>query len=424
MLKRFLPTLGAALFIIAGTLAAIFWARGYRPNLKNGQVQGTGLLAANSAPTGAQVFVNDKLTTATNNTVNLDPGNYKVKITKEGYLPWEKNLELQKELVVQTNALLFPSAPDLKALTYNGVLNPLPAPDGQKMAFLVASASASAKNGLYVMDLGNRTLSFRQEILQIARLESFAFTDSAWLWSPDSSQILVWQTNKQGVVLTSILLDTNKLNEVLPDQTKKFSALLADWEEEVKLKNKERFDKLPEKLQALLGQNTDRLYWSPDEKKILYTATASATLNDNLIAPLPASNTQPQSRQLEPGKIYVYDTKEDKNFEVGTANSLLTTHNSQLTTHFSSLTTQYTPIFTQNLQWFPDSQHLIEAQKEKIIIKEYDNTNAMNVYAGPLNPSDGLDFAFVYPWPDAGKLVIVTALNQDLPPNFYAVNLK
>jgi hypothetical protein len=148
--KRLLITLITICLLGVGTFAAIQWGRGYRPDFKNGQLKGTGLLTANSYPKGAQVYINDKLTTATDDTLNLPPGDYQIKIVKDGYIPWEKNLKLEKELVTQTNALLFPAVPDLKPLTFTGALNLTPSPDGQKIAFVVASASATPKNGLYI----------------------------------------------------------------------------------------------------------------------------------------------------------------------------------------------------------------------------------------------------------------------------------
>lgn len=431
--RRLLITLASSIFLISGTALAILWARGYRPDLKNGTIKGTGLLSTNSYPTGAQVFINDELTTATNNTLNLSPGEYQIKIVKDGYLPWEKTLKLEKELVTQTNALLFPIAPDLKALTYTGALDPIPSPDGQKIVFSVASASAQSKNGLYIAELSNRPLSFKAETHQIAQATAFNFNKVDLLWSPDSTQILVYKKSQSSQIITPILLDVNRLNEPpFPDQSAQLSLILADWEEQVKIKTKERLNKLPQKLQEILNQKTNNLYWSPDEEKILYTATASATIPDKLITSLPASNSQPQKRNLESGKIYVYDTKEDRNFLVGAIHELpvqkkeknqpLTTYNPpgggqalQLTT----LQDQYTPIFIQPIQWFPDSSHLI-LQEDKIIIEEYDGTNKMTVYAGPLESGN----PFVYPWPDGSKLVILATLNKDLPPNLYAINLK
>ena len=426
--KGFFISVAAFIFIVIGTILAIFWARGYRPDLKNGTFNGTGLLSANSFPTGATVYVDDKLTTATDNTINLAPGDYDVKIVKDGFITWRKKLKLSEELVTQTDALLFPAATNLNALTYIGAINPVPSSDGQKIAFCVASASSTLKNGLYILDLSNRTLSFRSEIKQISNNDSFDFSKADWIWSPDSAQILAWYQDDQQNIIQSVLLESNKMNDVLLDQTVNIPTILADWQLELDLKYKERLGKLPKKLKPILTNNTTALYWSPDETKIMYTATASATITDKLIPALPASNTQSQQRNLKPGNIYLYDLKEDRNFLVteGKLPDLVSPGPvTPKSTHdlIKDIRDQYSPIFIQNAQWYTDSKHIVISQNDKITIQEYDGTNKMTVYAGPLyqRPNDG---TFVFPSPDGSKLVILANLNNDTPPNLYAVSLK
>src|SRR5574337_328549 len=87
------------LFLLLGTAIVVFFGKGYRFGLdSNGPViSGTGLLVATSTPNGAEVIINGHLTTATDNTINLAPGEYDVKIFKDGYFPWEKKIEIQNE---------------------------------------------------------------------------------------------------------------------------------------------------------------------------------------------------------------------------------------------------------------------------------------------------------------------------------------
>src|SRR3989344_7697666 len=87
---------------------AIYYARGYRIGIKenNITVSAQGLLVVNSDPTGAQVFVDNVLKTAKNNTVSLIPGSYTITVTKEGYHLWEKTLSIEKETVTQVDAFL------------------------------------------------------------------------------------------------------------------------------------------------------------------------------------------------------------------------------------------------------------------------------------------------------------------------------
>ena len=434
MNKRLLITIGVGFFLLAGTLGAIQFAKGYRLNLKNGKVAGTGLLVANSFPKGASVFINDKLTTATDDTLNLPPGDYHIKIVKDGFIPWEKNLKLKKELVAQTNAHLFPAVPDLKGLTHAGALNLTPSPDGQKIAFSVASASARLKNGLWILDLSGSPLSFSQEPRQIVQTSSiFDFTNAQFTWSPNSKQILA--KDKTGTVL----MDTDRSNDPknLTDVTAKLPLILQDWEEQLELKRKRQWEKLPEEMQKIASESAKNVYFSPDEEKMIYRMVKSAIIPEKLIPPLPASNTQPENRELEPEKIYVYDLKEDRNFLIAknaktedtdaktlkdTSEVMLdgSSKENALEVRLKAIRDQYSPLGVEQLQWFPTSRHLILTKADKITILEYDNTNLAAVYAGPFEES------FVYPWPDGSKLLILTTLNPSspLPPNLYAIDLK
>jgi len=139
MNQRLLITLGVLSFLIIGTYIAIKWAEGYRYNLSQRMVEGTGLLVANSMPQGASVYLDDLLTTATDDTLHLQPGDYQIRLEKDGYTPWQKKLKIEKELVTQTNARLFPSVPSLSAITVNSATDPHASPDGQKIAYKIGA---------------------------------------------------------------------------------------------------------------------------------------------------------------------------------------------------------------------------------------------------------------------------------------------
>lgn len=420
MPNRFIITLLTGLLLIGGTILAIQFAKGYRVNLKQKKVVGNGLLVANSFPTGASVYINDKLTTATDNTLNLSPGDYKIKITKEGFTTWEKSLTLKKELVTQTNAQLFPAVPNLKALTFNGVANIVSSPDGEKIAYAVASASASPKNGLYIMDLAGRSIIASRDPRQIAKNTSaINFAKVKLLWSPDSKQILAQVNNSY------YLLETDRLNDAasLTNISNQLSLYLNDWEDQLRLKNEARLKKLPAAFREIIQDKAKNWYFSPDEEKLMYTATAAATLAKDLISPPPQVSDQPETRILEPDKIYIYDLKEDKNFYISQVNKSdknTSQIQSKLAVRLDNIDKQYSPLGRQSVQWFPSSKHLIEVEKDKIVVREYDGQNRMTVYAGPFQDS------FVYPWPDGSKLIILTNLNPDssLPSNLYAIDLK
>ena len=442
--KRLLFTSFSATFIIVGTLLAIRFAKGNRPT-RNGEVRETGLLVANSFPTGAQVFINGDLSTATDTTLYLDPGEYEVEIRKDGYTPWKKTLTLEKELVTQTNAVLFPTAPSLSSLTFTGVQNTSPAPDGQKLVYFTASASAEEKNGLYVVDLTDNPLSLQRGSRQIAQPSTrINLEKSRFIWSPDSSELIVSDGSRHAILDITRQNNLDTLTLLSSLQLKK---TLSTWEEEMYLRERQILTKFPNQIIAMATTSATNVYFSPDQEKLLYTASTSAQLPENIIDQLPATNTQPEQRNLEVGGVYVYDRKEDKNFRVGTIDNLseipqkkllaidlstkpldlesspsafveLQATNSAMT---ADIFRQYhSALYTGKIQWFPDSSHLIRTTPRQISILEYDGTNETTVYAGQFDPD------FVYPWSNGNKLLLWTSFNQ-LPlteKNLYAVQLR
>jgi hypothetical protein len=436
-------TFFSATVIIIGTLFAIRFAKGQRPTA-DGIVRDTGLLDANSFPTGAQVFIDGKLTTATDDKLNLDPGEYKVEIHKDGYTSWSKTLRIEKELVTQTNALLFPAVPSLSPITFNGVQNVVPAPDGQKLVYFTASASAEAKNGLYLVDLSDSSpLSLQRGSRQIStNSRNIDLSKASLIWSPDSYELIVTNGSRH------YLLDITKLNDLdnMPDQSLRAKTIYSSWEEEMYLKERQILRKFPDEIIQIATSSATNVYFSPDQEKIMYTATASAQIPERLIPPQPAANSQPEERTLTPGSIYVYDRKEDKNFKLGTVevsppttkqllatdlhqdpllletnpdafNRLQATDSAQTAQNFR---VYHSGLFSGNFQWYPDSSHLIKILPDHISIVEYDSTNEIPVYSGPFVPS------FVYPWSNGNKLLILTSFNQPAasPVNIYAIGLK
>jgi len=449
----------------------IRYAQGYRPT-KTGTIKGTGLLSATSFPPGAEVYVNGRLTTATDNTLNLDPSDYDIEIKKDGYHAWTKQLRIEKELVSETNAQLFPTSPSLEPLTYTGASGAIPAPDGTKLAYSVATSSSVAKNGLYVLELSSSPLSLNKSAKQIARTEnSYDYSQATYTWSPSGDEILV-----SFVTGAHILLDTTTFNDLanLKDVTVRLPQILSEWELELAREERLHMLKLPEFMQQIATTSATNLYFSPDNKKLLYQATSPFSIPTNLVPALPSSSTQPETRTTIAGHWYVYDLKEDKNFAlapgtvpspspspspkvpnfkrsavntkdgaellrfVPTKLTLLDNFQDPLPAELisspsafhklqpESATTksiilfnaQYSPIFVGNIQWYPDSTHLIITMDNGIDIIEYEGTNKTTLYSGPM------DNNIVYPWPDGSKIITRIAFAEGTLPNLYTIKLK
>lgn len=300
--------------IVLGSFFAIRYAKGGYRFTDKGFANGTGLLSTNSFPTGAEVYIDGKLITATDDTLYLVPAEYQVEIKRDGYSPWQKKVQIEKELVVQTNARLFPIAPSLTPLTLTGLQNIAPSPDGQRLVYYSASASASRKNGLYLYDLSSSPLPFSQGTKQISNdSNNFDLAEAEIIWSPDSSEIMVISGDRQ------VLLPVNKQSDLdtLPDIVFQRGQILSEWEQEMYLRERQYLSLFPAEIIEIATESAKNVYFSPDKKRLIYTATADLTIPENIVPSLPATSTQPEERGVVVGGIYVYDRQEDKNFKVG-----------------------------------------------------------------------------------------------------------
>lgn len=421
--------------VLTVTVIIILFGRGYRIDLRKSGIKTTGMLVASSDPNGAQVFINGLLNTATNTTIAIEPDWYTVRISKEGYIPWEKRLRIQGEVVTNTNAFLFPSNPSLSPLTVSGIVSPKRSPDGTKLAYIVPPPKtvqdglSIEKSGLWLLDMADRPLAFTRDSRQIAHNTFLPNSDNLQIvWSPDSNQILVVSESQ------ALLFDDSKQNAVV-NVTATLPQLQQDWDKQRDTRLQTQLARLPQELVTIATQSARIIEFSPDESKMLYEATNSATLPQFIKPPLIGTNSTEEDRNISKDTYYVYDIKEDRNYRVfsrSEENSQPTTDNGpaspagrQLTTKSPRLPDLQTFIDTFNqpnepLSWFPTSRHLIIQLADKIDIMEYDRVNWITVYAGPHEAN------FVVPWPGSSRLVVLTNLNPQASklPNLYSVNLR
>lgn len=393
MSKQLITYIAVFLFLAIGTVAVILYGTGYRLNIGKGKLGllETGLLVAKSQPDGASILINGHLTTATDNTIDLAPGEYKIRIVKDGYSSWEKTIKIQKEVVAKIDALLFTTTPKLESITDSGVGNPVMDPSNTQIAFTVNNSSIK-KSGVYILDVSTRPiLTLQSASTQIADNIIDNFSQASLSWSPDGKEILATISAEQS--RTTYLLEASGFNQNPQDVTEVLTSINASWQKQKEDKEMSRIYGLKPKLKQLIAQNFRILSWSPDETKILYTASQSAALPLAITPPLLGTDATPDQREIKKDSIYVYDISEDKNYKI---------NDGEL-----------------SLSWFPDSKHLVFVDNQQINIIEYDGGNKTTIYAGPFIDK------YVFSWPDGSRLVILTNFgNPNITPNLYTVGLK
>lgn len=381
--------------LVIATILVVLYGKGYRFGFGSGKIEfnGTGLLVTKSIPDGAQVFINDKLETATDNTINLAPGDYKIRIFKEGYFSWEKDVKIQTEVVSRAEALLIPSAPKLESISDLGAKDPIIDPTLTKIAFKVASQS-SLRNGIYVFDMSkNPLLTLQSSSVQIIDDSADLFSEAEIAWSPDGKDLMA--TTSANGISNTYLLDTDRTNNPPNDITSTITEVQNSWAKMKLAKDTANLQSLPQKARNIVKSNFNILSYSPDKNKIIYEASKSTNLPIVITPRIVGSNPTPEQRNIEQGSIYTYDVKEDRNYKMDSGK------------------------FKGAFSWFSNSRHIIFVQNNAVHIMEYDGLNDTTVFAGPF------DKDYIFPWQDGTRVVILTNLGNSLiESNLYTISLK
>jgi len=369
-------------FLIVGFvgLFASYYARGYQFNFKTFQFQPNGILVLKSDPTGAEIYINGNLKSATDTTISLPPGTYDITLKKDAFFSWTKRLVIEKEIVTQAQVSLFRSAPSLTAITFTGSLAPIASDDYTRIAY-------GTTDGLYTLETYSLPIGFSKDPRQITDAD---LTGATWQFSPSGRQIMLTSKNSVFLLDTSTFTPQAKLVNIASQK----DATIASWAKERQDKITASLSALPSQISDELTRKTSQIAFSPYDTKILYTASSAGILNEGLVAPLPGSSTQKQERTITPGSTYVYDIKEDRNFLVSNDSN-------------------------QKLAWFPNSKNLVLAEDSKVVIMDYDGTNPQAVYSGSYIAP------YAFPFGSTEKILILTNLGGDsTPPNLYSLSLK
>jgi len=418
--KRIIINILIILFLAGGTTAGILYAKGYRPNLKEGSLQGSGLLSVTSYPKSARVNINDKLTTVTDDKLYLYPASYNIKIEKDGFHPWTKTVPVKSELVSNADARLFPIITATSPLTFYQVSNPAINPDGTKIAYVLTNSPVDTADGLYIHSFSGNFLT--SQYIQLTDNTTKDFTKALLIWSPDSTQILAVFTDKTKTtekISAAYLLSTRGMNNMttISDVTLRLPLIINQWQDQYAKINKPILALYPTYLSDILTDKSVNVYFSPDKEKVFYTPTTDINLPENEIGKaLPNINSTLETRSLQKDETYLFDLKEGTNYQLNFASNsadlkkiIITvaeaTPSADVAT-LRQLKTQTESYTVSNLSWYSDSTQIIITNSDGVNIADYDGLNLTNItYVQPL-------YGFAVGSPDGSNLVLLTNINQ------------
>lgn len=373
------------LCVLTATVALFFYAKGYSFNGQNKTLEKTGMISVKSEPDGARVYLDGKLAETTNSSLtNLKGGLYHLKLEKDGYFSWQKDVPVKEEFVTYVDAVLVPLNPELKPLTTNGVKSPVLTKSRDKIIFLTADKD---RPGIWSLSLTGNLFELFQGNLNVLAPDqpsaAFSLADKLEL-SPDDQTALITM-NKGGFYTLDLTA-----SQIIPQATTSAAPAHSTWAS-LTLKNKQNLAKKYKVPQNMTEAATDpKTIWSPDERRFLYSVESGNEL-----------------------QYHVFDTTDP--LGVGERQDYATL-NLPKTQHAKAT-------------WYSDSKHLIvvtctQENKDQrcltgsIHLIRIDGTNDTQVYSGALSSVD------VFPTPDGTKIIILTSFNENSSPNLYAIILR
>lgn len=433
----FVSTAFALVFVLGVSALVIFFARGYTINTTSGKIQKTGIMVITSEPKDAAVYLNDELKSTTNTTLNfLPPGTYKVRVTKDGFTAWEKNVEVKPELVTRLDISLFPQVPDLRRLTLSGVQTVITTPDNTHIVYRVTEKT---KKGLWVMGLSDGLPFVNTDPIQIYKDDGKINLDKAeYFISPDSKNILV--IDKGAPTPSYYLLDLERVNDnLLAQKEADVQTLLLGWHDTLLTREKNLRQRLVDSV------NDIPLHESPNPNLSPILAAIDKVIADTTIiiqSPSPAPSVTPPAtptsiarRSSQPSpfanpSITVDDiVKKMRLLTTATLwspkqNKVIFVNDGQRVA-YDLETGRYYPLpKAEAVSWFPSNLHVIllnpNGKKGEIVLSDIDGLNQVAIFSGTF--VDGI----AIPWLSGNRIVVLTNLNQaaGTEPNLYGINLR
>lgn len=213
--------IGATTLIFVLSAIFIGIANGLRPGA-DGLVQ-TGSMRLNSEPAAVKVLLNGEQRNLINRIADgINPGTYRLSVSADGYLPWEKEVEIRAGLLEEVSVKLFPSELELRQVTSSDIQRVVFANSGDYAYYVVANGKTANENGIWRQRLVSGGLNIftadNQKILDLSGelLASVKTGNYSLILSPDNQRLVL---ALPGATPVHYVLDAGGLNTTASLQT-------------------------------------------------------------------------------------------------------------------------------------------------------------------------------------------------------------
>jgi hypothetical protein len=376
-------TLGTVLTL---TTISMLYAKGYRLNFagQNGNtaipsvvVDKTGILAVRSIPDAAKIYLDDELRDTTNATIaGLAPGKYNLRVEKDGFETWQKEIEVYEDLVTDITSVLVLRGGGLNPLTNTGVDTYEISNSGELLVF---TSVVEEKPGLFQITLSGTPINIFQSGQKAVVLDTPAFEYSSATeiyFSPRDTEVLL-KLPDENYYLVEIGKGTNQIPQIYSTP----EGVFEQWEE-IDAKNKQSsIETLEVPIELVDLASSSSAVWSPDGEKFMVVTKD-------------------------------FEDKEDYTIEVYNFEDPIPVGEERFykSVHFSGDNT--------NAYWYSDSKHIVLVTENTVELVAVDGSNRTNLFNGQVIGSKAV------PTPAGDKIIILTKIKEDAPTNLYMISIR
>ncbi len=175
ILKFILPLASLGLFLVASIVVLII-SQGQKLE-ESGQFIQTGIIRITSIPAdNIKAYINDEEVQLSDFRITgINPGIVNLRLSKEGYSPWEKQIKVESGIVKDVFAQLYPNTVPFSKIAEQNISKSFYSADGQYIYYTVLNKSAL--DGIWRIKLSRNLLDFsntlqRSQIVRFTALET------------------------------------------------------------------------------------------------------------------------------------------------------------------------------------------------------------------------------------------------------------